>query len=99
MEDTKREIRVADDSGAEQTDESRSQESSVVLAARLLANAATDARRSVGQVETATITLRRHTDPIDPRRPDQLRRLWSHRATIVGVPRTLPSRSAARSVA
>jgi hypothetical protein len=38
MEDTKREIRVADDSAAEQTDESRSQEASVVLTARLLAN-------------------------------------------------------------
>jgi hypothetical protein len=38
MEETKSEFRVADDSAAEQTDEVRSQETSVVLTARLLAN-------------------------------------------------------------
>jgi hypothetical protein len=38
MEDTTREIRVADDSAAEQSDEARAQETSVVLTARLLAN-------------------------------------------------------------
>jgi hypothetical protein len=38
MEDNNREIRVATDDAAEQTDESRSQETSVVLTARLLAN-------------------------------------------------------------
>jgi hypothetical protein len=38
MDENNREIRVADDSTAEQTDESRAQETSVVLTARLLAN-------------------------------------------------------------
>jgi hypothetical protein len=38
MEDNNREIRVADDAAAERTDESREQETSVVLTARLLAN-------------------------------------------------------------
>ena len=38
MEDNTREIRVSDDAAAEQTDESRAQENSVVLTARLLAN-------------------------------------------------------------
>jgi hypothetical protein len=38
MEENTSEIRVADDAAAEQTDESRAQETSVVLTARLLAN-------------------------------------------------------------
>jgi hypothetical protein len=38
MEDTNREIRVTDDSAAEQSDEDNAQETSVVLTARLLAN-------------------------------------------------------------
>jgi hypothetical protein len=38
MEQNNREIRVADDSAAEQTDEGRAQETAVVLTARLLAN-------------------------------------------------------------
>jgi hypothetical protein len=38
MEDNTREIRVTDDSAAEQSDEARTQETSVVLTARLLAN-------------------------------------------------------------
>jgi hypothetical protein len=38
MEETTREIRVSDDDAAERTDESRAQEASVVLTARLLAN-------------------------------------------------------------
>ena len=38
MEENTREIRVADDDAAERTDESRAQETSVVLTARLLAN-------------------------------------------------------------
>jgi len=37
MDDMQREPRVADDSAPEQTDESRTQETSVVLTARLLA--------------------------------------------------------------
>jgi hypothetical protein len=38
MEDTQRNPRVADDSATEQADESRAQETSVALTARLLAN-------------------------------------------------------------
>ena len=38
MEENTREIRAADDAAAERTDESREQETSVVLTARLLAN-------------------------------------------------------------
>lgn len=38
MEENNREIRVATDDAAEQTDESRAQEASVVATARLLAN-------------------------------------------------------------
>jgi hypothetical protein len=38
MEENTREIRVSDDAAAQRTDESREQETSVVLTARLLAN-------------------------------------------------------------